>query len=419
MSLSPERPAVVAAPARRTTNRIFACFIAALIGGFIIAAHTDITPAQAQKFDGKSLPKDLTEPIAPPPKTGPKTKLKGNPNPKCPECTKAWQDLKAALEDFFLDQWQDGKDQQKAETDKGSSDADQKAINAAQGKMNAANTGLDQTDPGGKKSERDKRHEERKKQKDYKKPDVNKINELIDALNKCAGKCATTTDTGTGGGGGTGTGTGGGGGTGTGGGGGTGTGGGGGTGTTAVCHWPGYDALADDLSDKNDLKAVENWCKNLKLPTCGDPKKVGPQITELLREIDEKINAIFAAVNGGHGGPLKDAGAAADKECKAAKATVEAFEKNTLPNLKPCPSGEKTEECPPKTGGGGGGKTPEKKKPPGKKKVIEKRGSSSNISVPVQPSGGSLSIGIGGGGGYGGGGGGGGSRGGDDDRRRR
>jgi hypothetical protein len=161
------------------------------------------------------------------------------------------------------------------------------------------------------------------------------VNAALAALVKCEKDCGGTTE---GGGGTTEGGT-------TEGGGGTTEGGdkGGGGG---VCHWNGFDKLPGNVESKADIKATTDWCKGITLPTCSDDKtKTKQELDQLLADLATAKGYIEA---GGKFGALADETKNAVPICEKAIKDVKDFITDKLPNLPPCPAGEKKkEECPP------------------------------------------------------------------------
>jgi hypothetical protein len=101
-------------------------------------------------------------------------------------------------------------------------------------------------------------------------------------------------------------------------------------------HWPGFDKLPGYPSDAGDFTAIKKWAIGINLPDCGDPKKLGPQLQELIKELDGLLNSTQAAALGHFAETLKTAAKEAEEALKAAKSKVEDYIKKTLPKLKPC-----------------------------------------------------------------------------------
>jgi hypothetical protein len=257
-----------------------------------------IEPAKGKPGELK-LPDDITAP-------GPKKDVKVL-RPPCAECKDEWNALKAALAKYYAAQSAEG-------YAKGSKDPDGKAQNAAGDSGMLDILGLTKAE----KTELIKTYnQQKKKEPDKVKPDqlLKDVNDALAALRNCEGKCPKhvekkdekkdekKVD------------------------------------VVEEWHWPGFDDLPSYPSEVKDFEAIKKWATGIKLPDCGDPKKLSPQLQELIKELDGLLNSTQAAALGHFAETLKTAAKGAEEALKAAKSKVEDYIKNTLPTLKPC--GEK------------------------------------------------------------------------------
>jgi hypothetical protein len=175
---------------RRRRPTLFG-LIAALIGGFVIATYIDITPAQAEQsgFNNGKLSPDM---LTPADKDKPKGKQKLR-EPKCKdkECLDLYQQLKDALESYYIQQYNTAQEKIDNTTDSSS------ITQAMSSQKFQALSGLESI--GSIKSNTDsdgidaakKKDAKRKTDPKFPKPDklAEAINKLVADLIKCEEKC--------------------------------------------------------------------------------------------------------------------------------------------------------------------------------------------------------------------------------------
>src|SRR5262249_28919569 len=161
--------------------------IGVLISAFLFAVSVGAMPAHAQKGYSGNIPPDLVDKgkqvkgqKPPPPKLR-------EPKCKSDECLKIYNDLKAALEDYYQQKWEVA---QQARKDAGQSD--EKGAGEAQTQSNNARQNLNIIDPGGTDTARKARHD-KSKEADPANGNLDKLSQkiakLLADLKKCEKDC--------------------------------------------------------------------------------------------------------------------------------------------------------------------------------------------------------------------------------------
>jgi hypothetical protein len=113
-----------------------------------------------------------------------------------------------------------------------------------------------------------------------------------------------------------------------------------------------YGKLPEIPETPSEFQQYLDWCKGVKLPTCGDKDQVKTDTDKLLDDVKqalERLNTISVK-----GGAAEKQTQPAAEACTATKKEIQKYQTDTLPNLKPCKEGEK--DCPePKEKNGQGG----------------------------------------------------------------